>query len=200
MGVFNTLFPPVLAHPFEPICFASGSNRCPTLLPSLNSCCHIVLVFKVAMTPSIRPGMILFRLRSILSLGKPYCYIIYLAAGALSQISSSTVPGHDNRIAYRNADKASMYSYKLRKSGFRTIEVVKLAHCCQMETWHLLPETLCLDMRRHQGPAELLGTSAVSLLMWQTDNILFCCCRRKLVGLQCVSPHSYLLCCKHSSG
>ncbi|KAF8933188.1 hypothetical protein BGZ47_010992, partial [Haplosporangium gracile] len=28
--------------------------------------------------------------------------------------------GHYSRVAYRNADKASMYSYKLRKSGFRT--------------------------------------------------------------------------------
>ncbi|KAF9896000.1 hypothetical protein BX616_008369, partial [Lobosporangium transversale] len=28
--------------------------------------------------------------------------------------------GHDSRVAYINADKASMYSYKLKKSGFRT--------------------------------------------------------------------------------
>ncbi|KAF8958826.1 hypothetical protein BGZ46_001884 [Entomortierella lignicola] len=28
--------------------------------------------------------------------------------------------GHDSRVAYINADKPSMYSYKLKKSGFRT--------------------------------------------------------------------------------
>ncbi|KAG0258755.1 hypothetical protein BGZ95_004879, partial [Linnemannia exigua] len=36
--------------------------------------------------------------------------------------------GHDSRVAYRNADKASIYSYKLRKSGFRT------QVCCDMNS------------------------------------------------------------------
>ncbi|KAG0355856.1 hypothetical protein BGZ54_000939, partial [Gamsiella multidivaricata] len=36
--------------------------------------------------------------------------------------------GHYSCVAYRNADKASMYSYKLRKSGFRT------QVCCDMNS------------------------------------------------------------------
>ncbi|KAF8982176.1 hypothetical protein BGZ46_001658 [Entomortierella lignicola] len=36
--------------------------------------------------------------------------------------------GHDSRVAYLNADKASMYSYKLKKSGFRT------QVCCDMNS------------------------------------------------------------------
>ncbi|KAI8596263.1 hypothetical protein EDD21DRAFT_422650 [Dissophora ornata] len=36
--------------------------------------------------------------------------------------------GHDSRVAYRNADKKSMYSYKLKKSGFRT------QVCCDMNS------------------------------------------------------------------
>ncbi|KAF9429023.1 hypothetical protein BGZ76_001958, partial [Entomortierella beljakovae] len=30
------------------------------------------------------------------------------------------IDGHDSRVAYINADKATMYSFKLKKSGFRT--------------------------------------------------------------------------------
>ncbi|KAF9547449.1 hypothetical protein EC957_008459 [Mortierella hygrophila] len=36
--------------------------------------------------------------------------------------------GHNSRVAYHNADKASMYSYKLRKSGFRA------QVCCDMNS------------------------------------------------------------------
>jgi len=38
------------------------------------------------------------------------------------------IDGHDSRVAYINADKASMYSYKLKKSGFRT------QVCCDMNS------------------------------------------------------------------
>ncbi|KAF8918518.1 hypothetical protein BGZ58_004823, partial [Dissophora ornata] len=36
--------------------------------------------------------------------------------------------GHDSRVAYPKADKASLYSYKLKKSGFRT------QVCCDMNS------------------------------------------------------------------
>ncbi|KAF9910906.1 hypothetical protein BX616_010751 [Lobosporangium transversale] len=38
------------------------------------------------------------------------------------------IDGHDSRVAYLNADKASLYSYKLKKSGFRT------QVCCDMNS------------------------------------------------------------------
>ena len=65
------------------------------------------------MAPSIRHGMILSKLRSILALGKSYCHIIYLAAEVLSQISSSTVPLLLTTLPNRMGPECTFFSLSL---------------------------------------------------------------------------------------
>ncbi|KAF9993319.1 hypothetical protein BGZ80_010560 [Entomortierella chlamydospora] len=125
------------------------------------------------------------------------------------------IDGHDSRAAYLNADKAGMYSYKLKKSGFRTqvccdmnnmaVFVSQPAECCDFNDGTMLSRMSVERKIHHLDCIALDGgyTQYLHGIIEGSDQIKspnFCCPVRKTRVVNRVSEKStfslqFKLCC-----